>query len=112
MSFEIDEATQTISITRGDSGLAEIPLIINDVLHEMKEGDAIEFGVKANYSDKECLIHKVMHRNPGILEIVPGDTKDLKFGTYKYDVQFVDGETGFTRTFIEKKKFKITEEVV
>lgn len=116
MGFTIDENTQNIRITRGDSGIAESELCIGDgqdaVLYEMQEGDVISLGVKADYEDAECIIRKDVHENPAVFEFVPSDTKDLDFGTYYYDVQFVRGSDGFTVTYIEKKKFKVTEEVV
>ena len=114
--FEIDEKTQNIRITRGDSGLAESELYIGEgedaVLYEMQEGDVISLGVKADYEDAECIFQKDVYENPAVFEFVPADTKDLDFGTYYFDVQFVRGSDGFTVTFIEKKRFKVTEEVV
>lgn len=109
--FEIDEQTQNIRITRGDSGLAESELYMDDVLYEMQEGDTISLGVKADYDDAECIFQKDAHENPAVFEFIPSDTKNLEFGTYYYDVQFV-AANGFTVTYIEKKNFKVTEEVV
>ena len=110
--FEIDEKTQNIRITRGDSGIAESELYMDGVLYEMQEGDVISLGVKADYEDAECIFRKDVHENPAVFEFVPSDTKELEFGTYYYDMQFVRGSDGFTVTFIEKKRFKVTEEVV
>ena len=109
--FEIDEKTKNIRITRGDSGLAESELYMDDVLYEMQEGDRIQLGVKADYDDETCIFVKETTSNPAVFEFVPSDTKDLEFGTYYYDVQFV-AANGFTVTYLEKKKFKVTEEVV
>lgn len=109
--FEIDEQTQNIRITRGDSGLAESELYMDGVLYEMQEGDTISLGVKADYDDVECIFQKDVHENPAVFEFIPSDTKNLEFGTYYYDVQFV-AANGFTVTYLEKKKFKVTEEVV
>lgn len=110
MGFEMDEVTKNIRITRGDTGRKLCTLKMDKVPYEMQEGDEIHFGVKADYEDDECLIAKTYTQNPFILSIEPPDTKPLEFGTYRFDLEFV-AANGFTRTFAEKKKFKVTEEV-
>ena len=111
MGFAINPATKQMTITRGDSGALLFTLKMDGAPYEMQEGDKIQFGVKQYYEDAECLIEKEYTENPFALCLVPGDTKDLEFGSYKYDMQFV-AANGFTRTFLEKKTFRITEEVV
>ena len=112
MSFSMDKTTGNITITRGDSGSKRIRLrlLATGETYEMQEGDEIHFGVKANYGDARCLIAKAYTTNPFVLSILPEDTADLDFGRYVYDMEFV-AANGYTRTFMEKKKFRITEEV-
>lgn len=111
MGFKMDEDTFEIEITRGDSGHELVTVRLNGNVYEMQEGDEIHFGVKEDYDDKVCLFTKTYKTNPFILAIEPADTKPLDFGKYHYDMQIVFAN-GFTRTFIEKKLFRITEEVV
>ena len=112
MSFYMDDKTGNIVITRGDTGhkLIRLRVLATGETYEMQAGDEIHFGVKRDYNDAECAIAKTYTTNPFILAIDPDDTTDLDFGQYHYDMEFV-AANGYTRTFMEKKKFKITEEV-
>lgn len=104
---------QNIAITRGDTLRLKLE-IINEESGELyipSDGDIVEFGVKAKYAEEECLIKKVIPNDTLILHIAPEDTKPLNFGSYVYDCQ-VTFANGDVKTFISKKKFKITEEVV
>ena len=109
MSFVIDE-NKNITLTRGDSAPFSVTLKMDGEVYEMQAGDRIDFGVKADYEDQECCIHKTSTTNPASFQIDPEDTSELEFGTYRYDVQFV-AANGFTQTFIEKKRFKLDKEV-
>lgn len=114
MGFDWSKTTGQMTLTRGDSGHALCRLWVDKEhkqLYQMQEGDKIEFGIKADYDDKACLVRKVYTENPFVLKIDPMDTTRLDFGTYYYDIQIV-AANGFTRTFYEKKKLKLTEEVV
>lgn len=111
MSMAFYPATKQIKITRGDSGSKEITFRIDDEFYEMQEGDQVNFGVKKNYEDPECLIKKTYTENPFILQLDPQDTKPLDFGDYVWDMQFV-AANGYTETFVKKKVFTVTEEVV
>ena len=111
MGFDWNKTTGQITLTRGDSFRSLCTLRMDGEVYEMEEGDKIQFGIKADYDDKVCLVTKTYTENPFILRIDPDDTKRLDFGTYYYDMQFVSKD-GFTHTFYEKKKFKLSEEVV
>lgn len=111
MGFDFNGTTGQITMTRGDSMHKLCTLKFDGEVYEMQPGDEIHFGVKADYDDKVCLIRKEYTENPFILKIDPKDTKNLDFGTYYYDLQIVTA-SGFTYTFYEKKKLKLTEEVV
>lgn len=110
MSF-INKGTKRIMITRGDSGRARFVLYMDGEVYEMNEGDQINFGVKADYEDADCLITKTYTENPFTLRLDPEDTKALPFGNYVWDLQFVSTD-GYTKTVIAKKDFVVTEEVV
>lgn len=109
MSFVIDE-NKNITLTRGDSAPFSVTLKMDGEVYEMQTGDRIDFGVKADYEDEECCIHKTSDTNPAVFQVDPEDTSELEFGTYRYDVQFVAAD-GFTNTFITKKRFKLDKEV-
>lgn len=111
MSMIFYPATKQIIITRGDSGSKEGIFFVRGEAYEMREGDRIDFGVKRNYTDRECLIQKTFTTNPFILALDPEDTKNLDFGDYVWDMQFV-AANGYTETFVKKKTFTVTEEVV
>ena len=111
MGFRLNKSTKEILITRGDTGRARFTINFDGTPYEMQEGDHIDFGIKANYKDGTCLIKKSYTENPFVLSIEPGDTKALEFRSYYWDMQFVSA-SGFVRTFIAKKAFTVTEEVV
>ena len=46
----------------------------------------------------------------GLLHIKPEDTKDLEFGTYKYDMS-ITLSNGDVHTFIEVTDLTLTEEI-
>ena len=108
--MSMDEKTGKIVMTRGDTERALITLKMDGEIYDMKSGDEIHFGVKANYRDAACLIRKTYTDNPFILSIEPEDTQNLDFGNYVYDMEIVM-ENGYTFTFANKKKLKLTEEV-
>lgn len=111
MSCDFNGTTGQITMTRGDSFHRKCTLRFDEEVYQMKEGDKIQFGIKAAYEDKACLVKKTYTENPFILKIDPEDTKNLDFGTYYYDFQIV-AANGYTDTFYPKKKLKLTEEVV
>lgn len=111
MGMRFYPATNQIIITRGDSGSKQILVRMDGDPLLMSPGDKIDFGVKKNYADNQCLIKKTYTENPFILTFDPEDTKSLPFGDYVWDMQYV-AANGYTDTFVAKKTFTITEEVV
>lgn len=99
-----------ISLTRGDTLIAQVTLMDGCDEYEPQEGDVIRFAMKKNYGKNEVLIKKEIPIDTLVLEILPEDTKSLSFGDYVYDVEieFADGRVD---TFIPKGVFRITEEV-
>lgn len=107
-----------ISITRGDS--AQITLAIRDrvtgKLFVPGPDDRLTFTVKRELSDEAPLVVKtldngiVRREQECILLLVPEDTAQLPFGTYRYDVELVL-VSGYTDTVIPPSPFIVTGEV-
>ena len=100
-----------ITLTRGDSFLAHITPKQGDEEYEPQEGDRIRFAMKKSYKDTEPLIVKQIPIDTCLLELVPGDTKELPMGkTYVYDIEltYADGKVD---TFISGT-LKLTNEVL
>ena len=111
----------TIKLTRGDTLSLQVNILKDGEPYVPQEGDTVRFALKRNkiksdrsgYTDDEPLILKDLELNDEdnlILTLDPGDTKQLPFDTYVYDIEitFADGAVD---TFIDKATFKITEEV-
>lgn len=110
MSYSINGTT--ITLTRGDTFCAHIRIKNPDGTDYIPvEGDTIRFAMKENYSDERALLLKDIPIDSMQLIIEPEDTKPLRFGKYKYDIQ-ITTKTGVVCTFIPKAQFIITEEVV
>lgn len=107
-----------ITMTRGDTLVADVSMTRNGTEYEPVEGDAIRFAVKnttmvgggANYKDEEPILEKVIPNATLQLVLNPEDTKPFKFGEYVYDVSitFADGSVD---TFITTSSFVLTPEV-
>ena len=116
MSYSVKN--NAITLTRGDTFIAQIALSLNGEPYTPIEGDEIRFAVKhktmtptrSDYSDEEPLILVTIPNDTLILRLDPSDTKDLDFGDYVYDIQitFADGSVD---TFITPTSFKLTPEV-
>lgn len=107
----IDEATNAIKLTRGDTAHLSVP-IIDDILeteYEPKTGDVFRFTVKKSYKSDEIAFQKVSTGSCRF-HILPADTKDLPFGKYEYDVELTT-EGGDVYTVIEPVTFELTKEV-
>ena len=81
---------------------------LNGKAYTPQEGDTLRFALSDGFG-KEALVIKDIPINTCVLEIEPNDTKDLKFKTYKYDVQFTSAQ-GRVSTII-LGDFKIDNEV-
>lgn len=108
--FTID-ADQNIAIVRGDT--ADIEITVSEIdehgerrEHALVEGDVLTFTVKKNTRTSDVLIQKT----GSSIKILPEDTEDLAYGTYKYDVEFTDA-VGTVDTIIPPRDFEILEEV-
>lgn len=109
MSFKV--RNNTIFLTRGDTFKAHLTINYPDgTVYTPKEGDSIRFALKENIEDEECLIWRDIPIDTMLLVLHPGDTKELKFGSYVYDIQLTKAN-GDVDTFITASKLKLTAEV-
>ena len=109
-----------IQLTRGDSLYCTVGMTREGAPYTPQEGDVVRFALKrdklttngsyVDYSDEEPLILKTIPNDTLVLHLEPEDTKDLKFGTYVYDIEitFANGDVD---TFIQAAPFIIDKEV-
>ena len=69
-------------------------------IYQVQIGDVINFGMKQNYSDAECLIEKTIDNETLTLVLEHDDTKTLNVGAYYYDIQITKAIDGEVHTFI------------
>lgn len=85
----------TIVLTRGDTFICDVEIDADGEPYVPKEGESVRFAVKrklftpdkGNYVDSVPLIHKDIPIGSMMLQLLPEDTKKLKFGIYAYDVE-------------------------
>lgn len=100
----------TIRLTRGDTAYLTIPITSDtDEPYEMKDTDTLTLSVKRRIADTEYCFQKVSTGN-NIFHIEPNDTKHLKFGSYKYDIQ-LENMDGDVYTVVPVSDFEILQEV-
>lgn len=105
----------TVTHTRGDTANLKIGIFKETLGGEREpyipeEGDVVRFALSDHYDDENPLILKEVPIDSLILHLDPEDTEPLEFGDYVYDIELttVDGDVD---TFIERAKWKLTEEV-
>lgn len=100
-----------ITMTRGDTLETTVEIFTKQGEPYIPSSlDRIRFALKKRYKDVEPLIVKEVPYDTMLLHLDPEDTKPLAFGDYVYDLELTTSD-GFVDTFIDKKLFKITEEV-
>lgn len=111
MAFSIDSKNNNITLVRGDYLAIVIDMKKNDVEYTPTEG-TLRFAVKKSFMDpdRNVLINKEIPLTTRLLELESSDTKNLKFGTYVYDIEYTDAK-GHPDTFISAK-FVLAEEVI
>lgn len=102
----------TITMTRADTFRAVVGIFNEDgSVYEPQEGDSVRFALKKDYNDSEVVILKDIPIDTLLLELEPSDTKSLpQPSSWVYDIQLTTA-SGLVDTFINKAKFKISEEV-
>lgn len=106
--FKIED--NEIEIVRGDSAIIDFTLYDvdgNPVDLSDFEGELV-FTVKSGVYTKDAVIQKEIV--DGVLMLDPGDTEDLSYGKYVYDVQ-LRMSSGYTDTVIPPQLFRVTKEV-
>lgn len=111
---------QPIEMTRGDSELFQVSIVLNDAEYTPQEGDQVRFTMRrANdnalwgfmlFHYPAPLIVKDIPISTMQLAIDPEDTKHLPFGRYIYDMQITFAD-GTVKTFVKPSPFIIKEEV-
>ena len=110
-----------IVVTKGDT--VKMPIIVtnNDgSIYHVQKDDVINFGLKKEYTDAECLIEKTIDNNELMLVLSHEDTKNLEVGIgYKYDIQilrnkdevhtFISGMITVTDEVYDKEKEEETQ---
>ena len=110
-----------IVVTKGDT--VKMPIIVtnNDgSIYHVQKNDVINFGLKKEYTDAECLIEKTIDNNELMLVLSHEDTKKLEIGIgYKYDIQilrnkdevhtFISGMITVTNEVYDKEKEEETQ---
>lgn len=109
--LHIDQETNTVRLTRGDTGKLTISIVNEDTgePYYLRDGDTLTLTIKKSVKDESPLVQKVADTTNQIY-IEPNDTKGLKFGSYIYDVQ-LDTSYGEVYTVIEPSTFEISREV-
>ena len=99
-----------IELTRGDTAIIDFKLLdIDGNLVDLSdfEGELV-FTVKSGvYTNKKSISKEIVD---GVLYLEPGDTEDLSYGKYVYDVQ-LKLPNGHTGTVIPPHTLKILSEV-
>lgn len=108
----------TITLTRGDTMIAEVAAFNGDEPYIPQEGDSFRFVMKSNklngkkteYIDPQPLVTKEIPTDTMLLRIDPEDTKPLGFGNYVYDIEltYADGKVD---TFINNAAITLIPEV-
>lgn len=111
MSCSVDGTTNAITLTKGDTFKTYVnPVDENGYFYAPKTGDVVRFALKKSYKDDTCLIKKTIPNDTLLLHLEPSDTKNLEVGPYVYDIELTYAN-GDVDTFIDRAKFKLTEEV-
>lgn len=103
----------SITLTKGDTFVAQVEAYQNGEIYEPQEGDVVRFAMKRDLSDEQCLIYKNIPIDTMILRIESEDTKDIETSlcdnSFWYDIQitFANGDVD---TFIAGI-LTLTEEV-
>lgn len=107
----LDVQGNNIHLTRGDTMFLKVELTDESGnAYIPVETDKIYFRVKRNSSAKETLIQKEIPYNTMILQLNDSDTKDMKFGSYYYEIELVT-EDNYHFTAIADAEFELTTEL-
>ena len=109
------DSNYNITIIRGDSGYVTVPLVEvidgEETPYIPKEGETLRFAMAKKWgaSQDECAVIRDIDTKDLKLYFYPEDTKTLKFGEYKYDLEYTNAD-GFVDTIL-KGTVTVSEEV-
>ena len=108
--FEV--TNNIITLTRGDYAELDVSLYNQDETpHILTEGETLTLSVKRKTTDLTPIFQKVLKQgDEPVFVFLPEDTKDLAFGTYRYDIEFNTAD-GKPDTIIKPHDFIVDEEV-
>ena len=114
--LKIDPNANKIQLTRGDTAVLKIELKDTERnVYTPGVSDTIRFAMKRNYTDADVLVNvnAVIDGSDITITIPATATKELAFGSYKYDIQLTSGTgaNAVVDTFIDRGTIMITEEV-
>ena len=90
-----------IKATKGDTIIFPFVVVDNDKqIYQVQADDVINFGLKKNLDDAECLIEKTIDNTTLTLVLEHNDTKNLEVGAYYYDIQITKALNNEVHTFI------------
>ena len=90
-----------IQATKGDTIIMPFVVTNNDgSIYQVQNDDVINFGMKKNYEDAECIIEKTIDNSTLKLVLEHVDTKNLEVGSYHYDIQITEADGNIVYTFI------------
>lgn len=101
-----------IEITRGDSGLLSLKCTNGEESY-LDDGDILYLTVKKDIYTEKVIFQKVVTEfvdKTALIEICSDDTKNLKYGLYKYDIQ-LNKISGEIKTLIVPSDFVVSGEV-
>lgn len=101
---------KTITMTRGDTFLAQISITDGGTAYTPTSGDSIRFAMKRSYNDTDVKAEIDIPYDTMVLEIPPEATKNLPYGKYVYDIQ-ITFDDGRVDTFIPEGTLVLTKEV-
>ena len=100
--------SQIIVLTKGDSASLTVKIFDGEQEYDYSN-DTVKLGVKRQLSDSECIIEKTVE--DGKVTFEPEDTKDLKVGSYFYDLKIVCAD-GSVCTVIASAQFILGNSVL
>ena len=103
----------TLSMTRGDNEAITVARLVDGIAEPFVNGDTVYFTIKHSANTDVKVLQKeiiVFTDGKAIIELLPADTKELTYKTYKYDIQLTDHHDIVT-TLVKYSDFIITEEI-
>lgn len=104
----------TMKMIRGDSESFTVSVELDTGEdYALEDGDTIYFTVKQNATSSKNELQKIVKSFPdgvAVIEILPEDTKHMRFISYVYDIQLTT-KNGEVKTLVPHSRFTVGEEV-